>query len=103
MKRAARLFSSALLALLMPSAVAFPSQKGFYLDVPYVHQVKNYCGPEALAMVLRYWDLPVDQHELARYFRPFPRKGVSGAQLKELAAEYGFSAYSFPGTVRGST
>ena len=48
-------------------------------------------------MVFRYWDRTVNQHELARQFQPFPKKGLSGAQLKELAAEYGFSAYSFSG------
>ena len=48
-------------------------------------------------MVLRFWDRCVDQLELAGHFHPFPRKGLSGAQLKELAARYGFSAYSFSG------
>jgi ABC-type bacteriocin/lantibiotic exporter with double-glycine peptidase domain len=73
-------------------------KKGFYLEVPYVLQVKSYCGPATLAMVFRYWGSPADQHELASGFQPFPRKGLRGAQLKELAAEYGFVAYSFSGT-----
>ena len=75
----------------------YSSPKGFYLEVPYVHQVKNYCGPAALSMVLRFWDQSVDQYELAGHFDPFPSKGLSGAQMKELAARYGFSAYSFSG------
>ncbi len=72
-------------------------KRGFYIETPYVYQVKNYCGPAALTMVLRYWDRSVDQYELANRFQPFPGKGLSGAQLKELATEYGFSAYSFSG------
>ena len=72
-------------------------EKGFYIETPYVYQVHNYCGPAALTMVLRYWERSVDQYELANRFQPFPEKGLSGAQLKELATEYGFSAYSFSG------
>lgn len=75
----------------------YASNKGFYIEVPYVHQVGNYCGPAALAMVLRYWDQPTDQYELANAFRPFPSKGLSGVQLKELAARYKFTAHSFSG------
>ncbi len=79
------------------STFGYPSTKGFYLEVPFVRQVDNYCGPATLTMVFRYWDRSVDQHELARQFQPFPKKGLSGAQLKELAVKYGFSAYSFFG------
>ena len=35
---------------------------GFYVEVPYVHQVSNYCGPAVLVMVFDYWDHSVDQH-----------------------------------------
>jgi uncharacterized protein len=87
-----------LLLLFLFSGVSARSQnRGFYLETPFVHQVYNYCGPAALTMVLRYWGRSVDQYELANRFRPFPKKGLSGAQLKELAAAYGFSAYSFTG------
>jgi len=78
-------------------ATTTAQEKGFYIETPYVYQVHNYCGPAALTMVLRYWDRSVDQYELANRFQPFPDKGLSGAQLKELASEYGFSAYSFSG------
>ena len=76
----------------------FAADKGFYIEVPYVRQVGNYCGPSALAMVLRYWGQPVDQNTLAKAFRPFPPRGLSGAQLKELAAMYHFAAHSFSGS-----
>lgn len=72
--------------------------EGFYLEVPYIRQVKNYCGPAALTTVFRYWKKPADQHELAGQFLPFPGKGLSGSQLKELAASYNFTSYSFSGS-----
>jgi uncharacterized protein YvpB len=77
---------------------AYAADKGFYIEVPYIRQVGNYCGPSALAMVLRYWGHPADQNTLAEAFRPFPPRGLSGAQLKELAASYHFTAYSFSGS-----
>jgi len=80
------------------SLPAFPFKEGFYLKVPYIRQVRNYCGPAALASVFRYWKHPVDQYELASEFRPFPRKGLSGAQLKQLATKRHFLAYSFVGS-----
>ena len=71
--------------------------KGFYLEVPYVRQAENYCGPAVLAMLLRYWNHPADHRELAGRVRPFPKKGLSGLELKKLAAAEGFQAYSFSG------
>jgi ABC-type bacteriocin/lantibiotic exporter with double-glycine peptidase domain len=89
------------LALLAPRPVmmgAGAADKGFYIEVPYIRQAGNYCGPAALAMVLRYWGQPADQHTLADAFRPFPPRGLSGAQLKESAARYHFAAHSFAGS-----
>lgn len=71
--------------------------KGFFLEVPYVRQAENYCGPAVLAMLLRYWKHPADHRELAGRFQPFPKKGLSGLELKELATAEGFQAYSFAG------
>ncbi len=86
-----------LVVLFFVSSPAYAANRGFYVEVPYVHQIGNYCGPSALAMVMRYWGQPVDQYELAESFHPFPPRGLSGAQVKELAAGYQFAAYSFSG------
>lgn len=74
-----------------------PPAKGFFLEVPYVRQAENYCGPAVLAMLLRYWKHPADHRELAGRFQPFPKKGLSGLELKKLATAEGFQAYSFAG------
>lgn len=86
-----------LLLLNLLCSPVYSMKGGFYLKVPYVRQVKNYCGPAALASVFRYWKRSADQHQLAAKFSPFPKKGLSGAQLKELAAGQDFVAYSFSG------
>jgi ABC-type bacteriocin/lantibiotic exporter with double-glycine peptidase domain len=93
-----RLVATLLTPLLLLSPVSLHSMSnGFYLEVPYVRQVKNFCGPAALAAVFRYWEHPADQHSLAGEFSPFPSKGLSGSQLKELAGRHSFVAYSFSG------
>ena len=76
-----------------------PPAKGFFLEVPYVRQAENYCGPAVLAMLLRYWKHPADHRELAGRFQPFPKKGLSGLELKKLATAEGFQAYSFAGDI----
>lgn len=86
-----------ILLFLLSLASLYSMSDGFYLEVPYVRQVKNFCGPAALASVFRYWKHPADQHSLAAEFSPFPTKGLSGSQLKELAGKHSFLAYSFSG------
>jgi len=85
---------------LVSNLQVYSSSGGFYLEVPYVRQVKNFCGPAVMASVFRYWEHPADQHLLAARFSPFPKKGLSGSQLKELAEDYQFEAYSFRGSKR---
>ena len=91
-------FAALLTLILLPSlSFLYSMSDGFYLEVPYVRQAKNFCGPAALASVFRYWEHPADQHSLAAEVSPFPRKGLSGSQLKELAGKHNFAAYSFSG------
>jgi ABC-type bacteriocin/lantibiotic exporter with double-glycine peptidase domain len=80
-----------------PSVLPQSKPRGFYIETPFVHQADNYCGPAALSMVLRYWGRDANQYELAARYTPFPEKGLSGTELKETAAAYGFSVYSFSG------
>lgn len=86
-----------LLAALFAWSADYSPSEGFYIEVPYVHQVSNYCGPAVLTMVFRYWDYSTNQHEIAKEFIPFPGKGLNGEQLKQYATENGFSAFSFRG------
>ena len=87
--------------VLLPFSVdpASRAAKGFYLELPHVYQVDNYCGPAVLAMVLQYWGRSIDQYQLAKQWTPFPKEGLSGAQLKEAALKHGFKAYSFKGNI----
>lgn len=72
--------------------------QGFYLPVPYVSQVENYCGPATLSMVAKYWEIEVSQHQIAERVKPFPKRGLTGKQMKELAADLGLRAFEFRAT-----
>lgn len=74
------------------------SSEGFFLEVPYVHQADKFCGPAALAMVLRYWNHPINQYEIAGDYMPFPEDGLSGSLMKQAVTDRGLHAYSFKGT-----
>ncbi|MFH1672212.1 MAG: C39 family peptidase [Pseudomonadota bacterium] len=42
-----------------------PSSPSLLLQVPFVEQKGNFCGPAAVAMVLSFYGLPVSQQEVA--------------------------------------
>jgi len=67
-----------------------------YLNVPYVKQDENYCGPASLAMVLKYYGQDVNQVELGQGI--VGEDGVSTTDLLQKAIDLGFNAeaYSCP-------
>ncbi|MGI8782209.1 MAG: C39 family peptidase [Acidobacteriota bacterium] len=71
--------------------------QGIYIDVPFVHQAPNYCGPAALTMVMKHWKWSGSQHDIARHHLPFPKHGLTGEELKRLAEVEGFRAVVFRG------
>src|SRR5262245_32457492 len=62
------------------------------LAVPFVPQQKDTCGPAALAMVLRYWGLPVSHDVVARELKAPDLRGVAGSRLEEFARDHGLLA-----------
>ena len=89
-----QLTAALVLSLTQPTAA---QERGYYIQTPFLYQTANYCGPAALATVMRYWGHDISQYELAKSFDPFPSKGLSGAELKGLAKRHGFTGYSFSG------
>lgn len=62
-----------------------------WLDVPFVRQQKNGCGPAVAEMVMRYWGV-AEAGQLAR-----GPKGVSAAALREHFARHGFHVFALEG------
>ena len=68
------------------------------LDVPKMMQKEDYCGPTALAMVLRYWGTRISQDGVARLIggkEEILGTGVDEYQLVKAARDLGYVAHIF--------
>jgi predicted double-glycine peptidase len=77
-----------LLALFVTAASA--ASPG-WLEVPFVRQRKNGCGPAVAEMVMRYWGI-AQADQLAGGSR-----GLSAAALREHFVRHGFHAFAVQG------
>jgi predicted double-glycine peptidase len=64
-------------------------------DVPYVHQLRNFCGPAALTSVLSFWGLKTDQKTVGKAVYDSSLQATNGADMLLYARAKGFSAYSW--------
>ena len=69
-----------------------PSRVG--LGVPFIKQKGNWCGPAALAMVLRFHGRETSQEQIAAKVAVPKNAGALNLDLKLFARELGFQAES---------
>ena len=68
---------------------------GVILDVPFVEQKKEFCGPAALSSVFAFWQRPVTQEKIAEdIFKP-ELCGVLNIDLEKYARDNGFWAKGY--------
>ncbi|MFH1093215.1 MAG: PA2778 family cysteine peptidase [Candidatus Omnitrophota bacterium] len=68
---------------------------GIILDVPFVEQKKEFCGPAALSSVFAFWKRPVTQDKIAEdIFKP-ELCGVLNIDLEKYARDFGFWAKGY--------
>ncbi len=70
------------------------------LPVPFIPQQKDGCGAAALAMVLRYLDLPGDHREIAARLQEPSLHGIRGSRLATFAQEQGLVAIPYAGDMQ---
>lgn len=75
------------------------------LDVPFVKQPKNLCGPAAVTMVLKYWhelleleDGVPQIYEVAEALSLEGDVGVLGSDMRRYLASQGFHAFAIEGS-----
>jgi predicted double-glycine peptidase len=99
----------ACLALLLIGLLSPASSAGSqWIEVPFVHQVKEGCGSAAVAMVMQYWvsrqpgldALAADAKRINQVLQPGSTKGIQGQALKRYLEFHGFVALTFSGEVR---
>lgn len=89
------------------SARSSPAPKvapGVILDVPFVKQEKNACGPAAISMVMRYWALQQGRPPTARASQPAIVRaldpgsaGTANTALEKYLRDSGFQTFAFAG------
>ncbi|MFI5183944.1 MAG: C39 family peptidase [Vicinamibacteria bacterium] len=67
------------------------------LPVPFVPQEKDTCAAASLAMVLRYWNLDVNQDDIAKALLQPELHGILGSRLEAFARERGLTAIAYAG------
>jgi len=70
---------------------------GTILDVPFVKQKDDYCGPAALSSVFAYWQRPYTQEEIAKSIFKNELCGVLNVDLEKYARDKGFWAKGYSG------
>ncbi|MCK4993754.1 MAG: PA2778 family cysteine peptidase [Candidatus Omnitrophica bacterium] len=68
---------------------------GIILDVPFVEQKKEFCGPAALSSVFAFWKRPVTQDKIAEVIFQPELCGVLNIDLEKYARDFGFWAKGY--------
>ncbi|HOK54749.1 MAG TPA: C39 family peptidase [Armatimonadota bacterium] len=84
-----------LLVSVIPSSGEKLPKRCTIQGIPYVEQMKNYCGPAALAMVLNYWGVKTDQEAIGKKVYDQSLRATNGADMIIFARDKGCSAYSW--------
>lgn len=70
------------------------------LSVPFVPQDTDTCAAAALAMVLRYWEVPVAHGEIAKALVEPELHGIRGSRLAAFARARGLTAIAYEGDTK---
>ncbi len=95
-------------ALFASTTRGLKAQPTLFLDVPFVKQVKNLCGPACIAMILQYWDqhasgeavgVPerITIQEIAKALDIRSGSGTLGTQMQRYFSALDYQAFSFQG------
>lgn len=94
------MIAGVLLAICSVALAAAPLN--IWLDVPFIAQQKNGCGPASIAMIMEYWQkqqhAPVsdDAAEVLRTLVP-GRDGVRAADMLRSFEQHGYRAFPYAG------
>lgn len=104
----AGLLAASLAPVAAPAAganrAASPGPGAAWLDVPFVKQTKNGCGPAAIAMLLEYWqahgfpaEAADDPPSIRAAVYSDAAQGTTGSAMRRYFERSGFRAFVFQG------
>ena len=85
--------------LVLSASVAFATAAPAALDVPFIAQEPNYCGPAALAMLAHYYGHAVSQNEIAREIYLPEISGTLSTELSAYARKFHLWVRQYRGSV----
>jgi predicted double-glycine peptidase len=102
------MYRKALLLVALAAALSLgvaAATSGVWLDVPYVHQVKDGCGSASLSMVLQYWiakhaPVPAERSDPAQIQRELyspSAHGIYASAMEAYLRSSGFEVFAFRG------
>ncbi len=68
-------------------------------NVPFVRQGFFYCGPASLEAVLKYWERPISQKEIADSIYLKKAKGTFNFEMADFALRKGFFTKDYVGSI----
>jgi ABC-type bacteriocin/lantibiotic exporter with double-glycine peptidase domain len=79
-------------------AAAFGAPAALWLDVPFVRQAKNGCGPATVSMVLEYWRPgSADLAKIERSLYSPQAQGTFASDIERFFRQQGFDTFAFTG------
>lgn len=96
---------AAVLLLMLCGAACAAAPLDIWLDVPFVKQQKDGCGPASIAMVMQYWKK--QQHaapnpaagapQIIRALKPRQNHGVRASNMVRYFRQHGYQAIPYAG------
>lgn len=94
----------AVLPLVLGGAALAAAPRNLWLNVPFVPQQKNLCGPASVAMVMEYWqqhqdgnEHPAPAAEIVRSLAPESTHGLRAAAMLRYFRQHGYRAFAYAG------
>ncbi|MCK5708051.1 MAG: C39 family peptidase [Candidatus Aureabacteria bacterium] len=70
------------------------------LEIPFIKQNKNYCGPASLAIVFNYYDKEISQEEIAKYIYNPELKGTLSIDLLLFVRKHNFTSEIYKSNIQ---
>jgi predicted double-glycine peptidase len=77
------------------------TEKGLWLDVPFVPQERNACGAASISMIMQYWSVgdpgAADPLLIQELLYSEEAKGIYAGDMQTYLQQQGFSTFAFKG------
>ena len=102
---ARRILEGVVVQLVLCCCALGATPSNLWIDVPFVQQQKNSCGPASIAMVMQYWQRQPGMHaqpaaameEIERALQPKARQDVRASAMVGYFRHNGYRAFPFAG------